>query len=239
LIIVICWKREFCTSRKFLTKLINFWIVSQLLILILVLDSRGAFLGLSFAYFSSMLFGKYKNYNYLLIFLPILLPIFGIFFLFYGDESSSFSREGSTLFSHREYLWLAAISGIGDSTLMGAMFGHGSSGYVNFDFGETILYYFEDRGNNNFGSLHNAYLQLFYEFGLTGFLLFLSAYFWLVSKAANLNILHLISPLFSYLFFVASTEAILSLSYYFVVLGTFCFSLLIINKLALKIDFKL
>jgi len=164
------------------------------------------------------------------VLLPILIPLLGVYLHLFGKETWIFSRDQSTLFSYREYLWISSFEGISQIKSLNFLFGNGASGYMNYDFGTSIASYFADRQGNNLGSLHNGYLQLFYEFGLFGLLLFISGYFWLMRRLVLSGFMHLTTPLYSYLFFVAGTEAVLSLSYFFILLGTICYSLVLINK---------
>lgn len=230
LVLVFCWYRDLSGSFSSLIGIfLKGWVVVHLLLLIFIIDSRGAVLGVFGAYFGSKLFGFSRIYNYLLLLIPILIPLIGILILFIVTSSVPFMRDGSTLFSHRESVWMIGISGLGELPTTKLIFGSGASGYMNYSFGEEIASFFSNR-DNNVGSLHNAYLQLIYEFGLFGIFLFVASYVWVLRRLATRNLLFRLSPLFSYFFIVSATEAILSLGYFFILISLGCYSLLTINQ---------
>ena len=230
LVLVFCWYRDIsASSSSLISILLKGWMLVHLLLLIFIIDSRGALLGLTGAYFGSKLFGFSRIYNYLLLLVPLLIPLIGILILVTVTSSFSFARDGSSLFSHRESVWMIGISGLWELPTTKLIFGSGASGYINYSFGEEIVRFFSDRGNN-VGSLHNAYLQLIYKFGLFGVFLFVASYVWVIRRLATRNLLFGLSPLFSYFFIVSATEAILSLGYLFILISLSCYALLTINQ---------
>jgi|GEM_PF-4015757 len=230
LVLVFCWSRDFLgSSSNLIGVFLKGWMVVHLLLLIFIIDSRGALLGILGAYCGSKLFGPSRIYNYSLLLVPVLIPLIGILLFFTDIQSALLTRDESSLFSHRESIWMIGINGLSELPTTKLIFGSGASGYLNYSFGEEIVSFFANR-DGNVGSLHNAYLQLIFEFGLFGVFLFVVSYVWSIRRLATRNLLCRLSPLFSYFFIVSATEAALSLGYFFIVISLACYTLLTINQ---------
>lgn len=205
------------------------WLLCQFFLLIFIIDSRGALLSIVVGIFVHFFFKNPRYVMYAITLIPIGFILLGIFVYFGNYSIDGVSREGSTLFSHRELIWLIGLNGLTELPLINLLFGSGASGYINYDFGEEIVWFFADRGGN-VGSLHNMYLQAIYEYGLLGIFFFISAYIYTIKKLHDKKQLKSVTVLFAYLFTAGGTESVLSLSYLVMICLAFGYSGFLIKK---------
>lgn len=189
----------------FLRKIIWF---SGFFVLVIFVDSRGALLALS----ASLVFSKVKFFpTAVWIFAPFAMVSIGLFFVLSTDLL--LSRDNSTLFSQREYLWALGIAGLKQMTFGDFLFGYGVNGFMYNKVATNVSNFFAYR--NSIGSLHNAHLTLLYDFGLFGLLLFLAISCKILVNIRCLSgVPRIISVrCFIYLSIASATETVYSFNY--------------------------
>lgn len=141
------------------------WWMSALL-LVMFIDSRGALLAIIVA----LIFSKWRFITpYVWMIAPVVMVALGM--LLVGVEDFYLSREGSTIFSQREYLWALGISGLSVMSWENLLIGYGVNGFMSNSIASIVSTFFEYR--NSIGSLHNAHLTLLYDYGFVGLVLFI------------------------------------------------------------------
>lgn len=210
---------NFIFSNTFLKKdnykiFFDFYTFIHLVILIFVNDSRGAVLGLLFAVIVTLFFNK-KIILTLLPLFPLVVVFIGLSNIFIDNSFlTNIVRDNSTIFSNREGIWAIGIAGLPLQDLYQLFLGTGSSGYINNPIAQEVTIFFSDRGEN-FGSMHNIYLQFIYEFGLLPLFVLTFGYYSFLNNTSSYNNKKILTPLLAYFFFVSATEATLSFSYLF------------------------
>jgi len=227
ILFILAWRKTDAQNCKFIYKyrtVLNLLLISHFFLLLFFIESRSAIIAIFLSYFGSKLFGKSRWFHYFLTLIPLLVPIVFIYLMIIEVEIETLNREGSSFLSYREILWINAVNGINELPIFNLFFGSGSSGYINYSFSDEILFFFENRSGENLGSLHNLYLQMLYEFGLIGIIMFIISYIWIIKKLFDSQVFKNLSAIIIYFFLVSSTEATMSISYLFIfsILITYC-----------------
>lgn len=196
-------------------QIIIWWV--SFLVLLTFIDSRGALLSL----FAALLFYRWSFITpYIWVIVPVAMVALGLFLL--NGNNVIFSRDNSTLFSQREYLWALGISGLNLMTWKDLLTSYGVNGFMSNSIASFVSEFFAYR--NSIGSLHNAHLTLLYDFGLLGLILIITLNLkivtnlkYLTDEWRSLSLKCLI-----YLSITSATETIYSFNYIFI-LVTFVF----------------
>ena len=196
-------------------QILVWWI--SVFVLLAFIDSRGAVLALT----AALVFSKSKFINpYVWVFVPVVMVALGMLFVSSGDIY--FSRENSTLFSQREYLWGLGISGLRLMSWDNLLIGYGVNGFMSNSIASIVSEFFAYR--NSIGSLHNAHLTVLYDYGLLGLSLIVILNFKLIASLKYLSAERRSLSLKCLIFLSISsaTETVYSFNYIFILL-TFMF----------------
>lgn len=127
-------------------QIILWWV--SFLVLLTFIDSRGALLALS----AALLFYRWSFITpYIWVIVLVAMVALGLFLL--NSNNVIFSRDNSTLFSQREYLWALEISGLNLMTWKDLLTSYGVNGFMSNSIASFVSEFFAYRNSIGMSSL--------------------------------------------------------------------------------------
>ena len=164
---------KYKVARKKWIKLFNILLIVTAIILPLVAASRASLLGIA------IVFAVYFYFFYRrLFYIGVILALVSVFFVLFSPVLLELMRLAEDPLSQRDKIWELGLAGWKENIIFGA-------GYGTTEIFTSNIYMFLNKGLTEFvigKRFGNIYIEILYETGIVGFLLFLTSILLLVKE---------------------------------------------------------
>jgi O-antigen ligase len=164
---------KYKTARAKWTKLFNLVLIVTAIILPLIAASRASLLGIAIVFAVYFYF-----YNRRMFYIGTILALVSVFFVLVSPILLELMRLAEDPLSQRDKIWELGLAGWKENILFGA-------GYGTTEIFTSNIYMFLNKGLTEFvigKRFGNIYIEILYETGIVGFLLFLTSILLLVKE---------------------------------------------------------